>query len=374
MRSKPPDMDQLLNLTGLIYASAIEPGKTTDSLAALEEVLDMAGSQVYTFHRASGTILDSQMCAAVHRTLSDDYLNHWGYVDPRLPRLAGLPFGSAAACHDWFDERYVGGNAYYQEFLIPAGFRWATAGVFDAGDGNTTVVAGLRTPDQQPFEQDDVRLLSRLLPHFQRAGILRQRLQLSAASAAAAPDLVQHMPMPSFLIDDRGRVVLANDAFHRSLTRLPVRLAGSWLRFEQSRLQQEWHARLRVVFEYRCASTFEAHFANHQICRTHIVPWRAIAQRTDGAEQRLALVMMDEPPSSDGPSGFEECSTGARLTDAEREVLRLILQGHSAKSIARMRDVSRHTVRNQIARILEKTNNRSQRELVARLNGLKFDA
>ena len=83
MRKAPPSVDELLDLVGLVYASALDPAKITNSLQALKTCMDLAGSQKFTFHRESGTILDQQMCAAIHSTVRNDSLNHWGNVDPR---------------------------------------------------------------------------------------------------------------------------------------------------------------------------------------------------------------------------------------------------------------------------------------------------
>ena len=40
------------------------------TLPSVDELLDLVGSQICTFQRESGAILDSQMCAAIHYTLS----------------------------------------------------------------------------------------------------------------------------------------------------------------------------------------------------------------------------------------------------------------------------------------------------------------
>jgi len=37
---------------------------------AADELLDLVGSQIFTFHRASGAILDPQMCAAIHNVVT----------------------------------------------------------------------------------------------------------------------------------------------------------------------------------------------------------------------------------------------------------------------------------------------------------------
>jgi len=90
MRNKPPEIGELLNLTALIYVSVLDPSKITDSMGAMEACSGMPGPQLFTFHRDTSAILESQMCAAVHRSLSDDYLNHWGNVDPRVRTLAPI--------------------------------------------------------------------------------------------------------------------------------------------------------------------------------------------------------------------------------------------------------------------------------------------
>jgi DNA-binding NarL/FixJ family response regulator len=54
-----------------------------------------------------------------------------------------------------------------------------------------------------------------------------------------------------------------------------------------------------------------------------------------------------------------------RLTEAEEAVKALVMQGLSAKDIARKRGSSFNTVRSQIQTVLEKSGKRSQRELIA---------
>ena len=55
----------------------------------------------------------------------------------------------------------------------------------------------------------------------------------------------------------------------------------------------------------------------------------------------------------------------ARLSDREREVLRLIAAGDSNKMIARALDVSPHTVKRHVANILDKLGARSRSQAAA---------
>jgi DNA-binding CsgD family transcriptional regulator len=57
------------------------------------------------------------------------------------------------------------------------------------------------------------------------------------------------------------------------------------------------------------------------------------------------------------------------LTNAERVVALLVLEGRSDAEIAAMRGVSKRTVANQVASIFRKLDVRSRVELAARLRG-----
>ena len=53
-----------------------------------------------------------------------------------------------------------------------------------------------------------------------------------------------------------------------------------------------------------------------------------------------------------------------KLTPAEAEVLRLLVDGHATDELAEMRNVSLHTVRTQIKSVLAKTGTRKRPDLV----------
>jgi DNA-binding CsgD family transcriptional regulator len=68
----------------------------------------------------------------------------------------------------------------------------------------------------------------------------------------------------------------------------------------------------------------------------------------------------------------ESLPSRVRLTPAELEVAAGLLQGLSAKAIAKQRGASVNTVRSQIVAILDKTGHKSQRELIASFGASSF--
>jgi DNA-binding CsgD family transcriptional regulator len=71
-------------------------------------------------------------------------------------------------------------------------------------------------------------------------------------------------------------------------------------------------------------------------------------------ERDVAIFVFDLPPGA------------ARLSDAERAVALLVMDGHTNAEIGAMRGTSARTIANQVARILEKLGVASRAELVAR--------
>lgn len=54
-----------------------------------------------------------------------------------------------------------------------------------------------------------------------------------------------------------------------------------------------------------------------------------------------------------------------QLTEAEWQILMLLIQGYDGSEIARLRDKSKETVRSQIKSLLRKTGSRNQHQLIA---------
>lgn len=99
--------------------------------------------------------------------------------------------------------------------------------------------------------------------------------------------------------------------------------------------------------------------------RLRVLPWTTIGGGPQPSPGTLLVVF--HQPGEPAPCRTGRIDGAGSLTRAETQVLELLAQGLAAKEIAACRGVSTHTVRAQIAAILEKTCARSQRELLARL-------
>lgn len=369
MRNWTPGAEAMLDLVDRIYASAVEPARLGEALEALNGYIRGSAAQIYTRHRASGAVLDSQVNpgAPIDHEANEQYVLHWGARDPRAAALAALPSGAVRRCHELFDDKCVASNDFYQEFFIPHGFRWAMGGMFDSGDGTSTVVASVRALDAPRYEEWAADALRRVLPHFQRAAVIRRQLQSKLLATHALPEILRMAPSPSMLIDEYGRLLCGNDQVLAVLPELSMRLAGSYVQFLSADVQQRWRTAVHQVFADHLAKTMELTVPDGRSWKMHLVPYASLSQAPDSAEEKTLLVMF-EKPTGELEERVREFAMQVDLTKAECEVLALLTRGMSAKAIARRRNGSANTARNQIMAILEKTGHHSQRELIATFN------
>jgi DNA-binding CsgD family transcriptional regulator len=366
VQSRPPSNDELLDLVGSIYASALEPVDMPQALRAVNTSVQGAFAQLLTLHRKTGRVLksllsdDSPALEAAHR----EYLGEWAARDPRAPWLASLPSGAVARCHDRFDDAFVGADSFYQHHLIARSFRWTLAGVLESGPETSTVVLGVRALDAPPFEDWAAAALRQLLPHVHKAHLIRSRLDHHAAAGASAVEMLRALPVPCLFTDQAGRCIERNQAFDQALEALSVRVAVGRVRFADTDLQSTWEAALADTHATAVEHTFMAGPAGGQQWQVHLIPlhWRLLG--SDALDSKMILVMFEAKAGQAQPA-LGAFTSSARLTQAELEVATSLLHGLSAKVIARERGASVNTVRSQIMAILDKTGFKSQRELIA---------
>lgn len=359
--------DDFLEIVSAIYASASHPETLTVALRGFNDFVGGACAHAFTFSRSAGAILRSQISevSPAFEEANRQYVTHWGARDPRTQLLARLAPGEVLRCHEHFDAAYVSASSFYQEFLIPSGFRWAMGGLFNT-DGNTaTVVADVRAPDAPPFEDWAARALRQLLPHFGKAALLRSQLNRQQPSHAGLIGILKALPMPALFTDSAGRCIERNDAFGDALEALSLYLHLGRLRFANPDQQRGWNAALRETDATAVGQSVYLTGRNAEPWRAHLVPMRFVVQEGDAFDKRMLLAIFEQKAATDPHPTVLSLASGSHLTAAEMGVLDSLLDGLPAKAIASRRGASVNTVRNQIMAILRKTGHRSQKALIA---------
>jgi len=360
--------EPLVDLVGQIYASAMEPQVTGQVLALVNQQLEAACTRLVVRHTATREVLQS--CAAgaagTGGASHDDYVAQWSKEDPLAGRISTHAPGDVLRCHEHFDAEFVAGSPFFQDHLLAHGLRWTMCGLVDSTAQTVSVLASLRGVDAAPFDERAAATLRLLMPHFRRAARLRMNLQQAQQSGAANLELLRALPTPWMLTDHAGRCIETNAAFQSLGTSLDFRLVLGRLRFGLADAQTRWE---RALFETHStalaravALTGAANAAEGW--SAHLIPWQGLSGDADGVGAKLILAVFERSAVAAVPDP-RLLALKARLTRAELEVFGALLQGSSAKTIARQRGASFNTIRSQIMRILGKTGHHSQRELIA---------
>lgn len=359
-----PTTEQLLDLVGSIYETALDPASMNVALSKLTTCLKGVASQLYTWDVSTGRVLESQTesleCIAAH----DRYRDHYGQLDPRTPILARMPSGGMLRCHKYCDERFVARSEFYQDHFIPAGWRWAMGGKYDSSDGSASIIASIRELGTPAYEDWAEGTLRSLLPHFHRAAYLRGRLAARAADTVTANGLLQALPVGCLLLDSRGRVLTQNEAAADALLDLPVRLAGGYVQFIDVAMQPSWNRAISAVATSGVPTDIRVTGRRVGNWRLHLVPCAAVLEVVDAREQHLVLAVFELTVAST-EERVARLKSKYQLTTAEAEVLALLLDGQPVKRIATLRQAQVSTIRSQVISLFDKTGIRSQRELIA---------
>src|SRR5665213_1101171 len=95
----------------------------------------------------------------------------------------------------------------YNEYLHPRDLHEGLRLAIRAGDGAIEDISLLRPWSAGPFEGEDLRLASMLLPHLQRGAAVARRLRQADAIAETGLAALDSVPHAVFLLDGRGRVL-----------------------------------------------------------------------------------------------------------------------------------------------------------------------
>lgn len=369
MADTGPDTDQLLALVGDLYESALDPSVMPRALRRLAQCLNGGAAQLYTWHQATGQVIDSQVSEELQAKDNEAFIAYYAKIDPRRAEIMKRPPDTVGRCHEFFDDRFVSRNEYYQDFFLPAGLRWCIGVHMDGGDGTSTLVANFRPVGTPAYEDWTAQTLRRLVPHFKRAAYLKTRMEFQSLGSLDAQTILRSLPMAALLMDDHGRLLESNLACGEVLRDLGASFAHTVIRLARPESDSAWRNTMQRVACTKVAATALLPGSAVGSWRAHILPCGVLSRSRDALERRLLLVVFELALRS-VQARVDRLRTRFGLTGAEAEVLALLLQGVAPKHIASRRGSSVTTVRSQMSSLFGKTSCRSQRELIAALGTL----
>jgi len=292
----------------------------------------------------TGSLHQSVGCSgswlAKHEYVIDD-VNQWRYL-ARSGRGAGATsiatHGDLSRCVRYRSSDQLG-DELRGSFVVD-GTYWGAA-------------AFIRERDQPWFTEQDVGFLSSLCEPM--AGAFRRALVATAVAGEPPADAVPGV----VVFDENGAVESISPAAERwieELIEIPAPTVPS-----ESKAVQAVAARARSLG----AGQDPLELAARSRARTKSGSWLLLygTQLSGGAGGRTAVIIQPAAPSEVAPL----VALAYGLSDRERQVMRLCLQGLSTKQMAQNLGVSPYTVQDHLKSIFDKTGVRSRGELVGQI-------
>lgn len=357
-----------LDLINRIYAAADDQFLWSNFLEHLAGALRCAATNLFVqdLRNPTGT---ASATFNTDPTFQHSYTAHYGKVNIFLIRgqsllKPGKVWFSDELCSDAESHR----TEFFNDWVLPQGHGHGLLGVvFNDGSlvGN---VGAIRDRGRKHFEAEDRQLLRILMPHLQRAVELQRRINQLEKLQAGTAEALDHWTMAVFLVDESGRVLLANrSAEERLKNHDGLILEHGTLRGSTSNETVDLHTAIREssrpkLLDGICQRTLS-------VCRASgkrplsifVAPSRRRELFFDA--KGAAFVFVSDPDRVDAPySDVLQYLYG--LTPAEANVAALLAEGKDVREIADEAAVRENTIRMQLKSIFDKTSTKRQSELV----------
>ena len=350
-----------LDLVGLIYDAAIAPERWPDFLNALNTRL---GNKSCFLHSMDERVPEAGILVNVGIDPGPlaDYGEYYYQLDPGLVDILARGEGAITGTQLLFSDSEFAKSEFYNDCIRRVDAFYCAGINVAQSAGRATIVALQRKFGEPGYTKADYALMAVLAPHLKRAMQIGRLLAKAGAERSAMADLLDRLPHGTVLLDERGRILAMN---RRALALLR---AGDGLAETGGEL---WSHDAGETRNLRAAILAAVATGQGQgmgaggtlrISRPSgappyqvlVTPLRDKPPGLDLAETRVrAAVVIADPLDVPAPPA-ESLREWFGLTPSEARVATELARGQRMEDIATALNLSPHTVRTHIKRILAK--------------------
>lgn len=347
-----------------IYECSFVPDLWPGVLDELAQIID-APRGTLLVHNGGASLWKASPAAheSSQRMINEGWLRRGQFMS----RILSLRHAGFFTEYDGFTPEELDQEPLWRDFFRPAGFGWGAATLVSLPSGEHVFLALNRKFERGPVEAELIRRLDSLRPHIARSVLISARLQLERA--AAASQALALIGLPALVLDERGKVLAANNLIE-ALTgsvhwrahdhvSLKDRAADQLLRAAVATIDAPGGSGVRSfpVREPESQATMVA----------HLIPIRYSAR---DVFVRCAAVLVLSPIGTPQAPSVELVQSLFDLTPAEARIARSLASGKTVDDIASDGHISPNTIRTHIRGVLTKTGCTRQTDVVALLAGI----
>jgi DNA-binding CsgD family transcriptional regulator/PAS domain-containing protein len=369
------DLAQLSQVIGLIYEGATDPSRwTRDILPAMAEYMQAPGvllfSSLHTPQNGGYLFLhgiaQEQMDLYMHKYQAEDVWTLTA-LEKNLYTEGNVVIGE-----EHVPRAQLMASNFYKEWMArDQNLGQLLASVVFGADSSSALpavcsyVRGFHHPDFGETERQRQQLL---LPHISRSLGVMQRLRCAELTVATTLAALDRLPSGVLLLDGAGRLSFVNHAARQMLEKRDgLRLSGATHASALGELDADDVSAGRAIGAAIRSALKRDPFDTPHFSRSVIVPHKTgmghytlqfstLGQQNEfgGAQSGHAAIVFIADSVQKTAIDARALQDAYGLTSAECRVAITLLEHVSAKEVARVLDVSHHTVRSQTQRIYAK--------------------
>ncbi len=365
----------VLDLVARAYDAAGDAGRWPSFLTALQDAVGATGARLgyHDFRRRCGVF---GFASRMEPAYMESYDRYYSRIMPGPERVEHLLTLTPVFCASSIvvPTEELLGTEYFADWLRPQRILHNISGclLYD-GHSMTSGFDLFRPMHGDDFGPRETGLVYLLLPHLRRALQLHERLTGLEQLQLAIQDAIESLALGVILFDADGQMVSANRAARRILAsvdglRSSGRLVRAQCRNEDVALRAVIHGAAQTGAGCGIASGGTLRISRPSGRQAYVAlvsPLRTRDVDLVRAGTAAVLFLSDPERLPETPPAILQRLFG--LTATEARVCSLLARGETVATVSQVLEISPHTARTHVKRILRKTGARGQSDLQRRL-------
>lgn len=360
-------------LISQLYEGVLTDEGWSQALSTIATVTQSPQASIVVFDQQTQALAINESFGTFQEVVAA-YNAHYHLVDEALFWVDSAPPGSwYLDCRD-LGEHVIQRSAYYQDYFLRCDMATTLCNRL-LGEGGINAFLSLQRRSGQPHYTDaDLAAFGQFIPHVQRAVYLRLHMRRLAERTGLASIALNGLRIPLLVLDEQGRILLANAEAETLLQRQPL-LAVHQGCLQPRGLHTGQFARLlRSACGLGGPATAGGALVTDALgqpaLRLLVQPLPTRLQTFNQWARPLALVVLHDPSQ---PQSMQPCLLQQLygLTPAEARLTLALCQGDTPAEAAQRAGVGIGTVRTQLRSIFAKTGAERQTDLIRMLAALQ---
>ncbi len=374
--------DDFQNLVQIVYAAALDQSRWDDVLSALSRSAGDICTHIVGHNKRSNFHFSFKGSTYPDEYMST-YTDYYAQLNPWIAGMETSDVGVPIAGEEFCPRDALLRTEFYSDWIYPQEDLSAGGGIILFNDDERFLMLGgnIRYKDQERLEGRWLALLGLLRPHLRNAFEIARTLEGVSLQAVALDQAHRDLRAAIFIVESSGQVTFSNTTGERMLEDGEVLQEDCLgrLRATDPVANDALRKSLRSLKDGSSALASAIHMEDAEGRLTHVcrasrfspdeLPFSPFGSAFSFHEPCLLLTIASVPADRQIESQLKQTYG---LTLSEAEVTLAVADGATLQEVAERRDVSIHTVRNQMKAIQMKTSTHRQSDLVRLVERLRL--